>query len=378
MAYITEFTVRGLAGSDHTLRCDLDRHLNVFFGPNGTGKTSLLRILFAAIRRNTTSLHRVPFDEASVSVYSEAYDTVFTHFVAKKDLRAIRSKSANKTARWLADKNPAHSTGWIIDPPLPDSAGSGWAGDFLPTSRLCTSGNTLASSRIHEHPTAEDDFDELLIRRWQRYFSSIQADIRSEQQQGLAKILTEVIAPEESNSHKHDSTGWEEAFLLTQSFLTGQNLPIHAPSMDRFEHRFKSSPLLRRVVSIIEQIQRETELLAEPKTKIQGLITRLVSGPKSVEFTTDEIRVFSSRDEPIKLSSLSSGEQQLLRIAVAALSIGSSSLLIDEPELSMHIDWQRHLLDELNSLNPDMQLIAASHSPEIMAFVPSMNIIRIS
>ena len=43
----------------------------------------------------------------------------------------------------------------------------------------------------------------------------------------------------------------------------------------------------------------------------------------------------------------------------------------------MHIDWQHKLLSSLQQLNPSMQLIAATHSPEIMADLPDDKIFRI-
>jgi predicted ATP-dependent endonuclease of OLD family len=56
---------------------------------------------------------------------------------------------------------------------------------------------------------------------------------------------------------------------------------------------------------------------------------------------------------------------------------GSNSFVIDEPELSMHIDWQHRLLSSLQQLNPAMQLVAATHSPEIMADLPDDKIFRL-
>jgi predicted ATPase len=46
-------------------------------------------------------------------------------------------------------------------------------------------------------------------------------------------------------------------------------------------------------------------------------------------------------------------------------------MLIDEPELSMHIDWQHELLTSMHTVNPEAQVIAATHSPEIMAEIPN-------
>ena len=40
--------------------------------------------------------------------------------------------------------------------------------------------------------------------------------------------------------------------------------------------------------------------------------------------------------------------------------------LWDEPEVSLHIEWQRKLIRVIRQLNPNMQLIIATHSPSIL------------
>lgn len=40
---------------------------------------------------------------------------------------------------------------------------------------------------------------------------------------------------------------------------------------------------------------------------------------------------------------------------------------MDEPELSLHISWQDKLLSTIRDLNPNCQLIIATHSPSIFA-----------
>ena len=56
-------------------------------------------------------------------------------------------------------------------------------------------------------------------------------------------------------------------------------------------------------------------------------------------------------------------------------------LLMDEPEISMHFEWQRKLISNIISLNPNCQIILTSHSPAIIMdgweqFVLSMDDIR--
>jgi predicted ATPase len=68
-----------------------------------------------------------------------------------------------------------------------------------------------------------------------------------------------------------------------------------------------------------------------------------------------------------ELSELSSGERHLLSFLALFLIIarGRNFFLIDEPEISMSMMWQRELLPLLSELSPESQIIVATHSPEI-------------
>jgi len=69
------------------------------------------------------------------------------------------------------------------------------------------------------------------------------------------------------------------------------------------------------------------------------------------------------------LSVLSSGERQVLTLLFSAthMSAADGILLIDEPELSMHLDWQRGLLRELMRQAGARQVVVCTHAPELMA-----------
>ena len=62
---------------------------------------------------------------------------------------------------------------------------------------------------------------------------------------------------------------------------------------------------------------------------------------------------------------LSSGEKQLLIIFLTVILQGDKSfiLLMDEPESSLHVEWQAMLLDSLKGLNDNVQIIIATHNP---------------
>lgn len=65
---------------------------------------------------------------------------------------------------------------------------------------------------------------------------------------------------------------------------------------------------------------------------------------------------------------LSTGEKQLLYMLLSVCNtLGESTiLLLDEADTGMHIDWKKRLLRELLKINPNMQIIAATHSPSLI------------
>ena len=71
----------------------------------------------------------------------------------------------------------------------------------------------------------------------------------------------------------------------------------------------------------------------------------------------------------IQLEQLSSGEKQILLILTSVFlqEEKPNVLLMDEPEISLHISWQDRLIDLLRQLNPQCQIILTTHSPNIFA-----------
>lgn len=65
---------------------------------------------------------------------------------------------------------------------------------------------------------------------------------------------------------------------------------------------------------------------------------------------------------------LSSGEKQMLVILLTVLIEDNQPyvLFMDEPEVSLHIDWQQRLIDMIIDLNPNVQIILTTHSPAVI------------
>lgn len=91
--------------------------------------------------------------------------------------------------------------------------------------------------------------------------------------------------------------------------------------------------------------------------------------PTGKTVNTDEAELEFLVDGRTKIdrADLSSGEKQLLILLLTALCQEDKPaiLLLDEPEISLHLRWQHELIDMLRHLNPNCQLIIATHSPSI-------------
>jgi predicted ATPase len=86
---------------------------------------------------------------------------------------------------------------------------------------------------------------------------------------------------------------------------------------------------------------------------------------------TRDSSVFIEPDvgKPYSVTALSSGERQILTMLYSASRspFTAGCCLIDEPELSLHVDWQRIILRHIEKQHRGRQIIACTHSPEVGA-----------
>ncbi|MBP7767524.1 MAG: AAA family ATPase [Prevotella sp.] len=108
--------------------------------------------------------------------------------------------------------------------------------------------------------------------------------------------------------------------------------------------------------------------ISAPKKKFQDIIDELYADTgKKIIRTENEIR-FAQIGETLVPYQLSSGEKQILAILLTVLVEDQQNyvLFMDEPEVSLHIDWQQQLIDLILQLNPNVQIILTTHSPAVI------------
>jgi predicted ATP-binding protein involved in virulence len=108
--------------------------------------------------------------------------------------------------------------------------------------------------------------------------------------------------------------------------------------------------------------------LSQKKSRFQDMLDDLFKETgKRIVRTENEIR-FTQIGELLTPYQLSSGEKQMLVILLTVLVEDELPhvLFMDEPEVSLHIEWQKQLIDLVVELNPRVQIIMTTHSPALI------------
>lgn len=107
---------------------------------------------------------------------------------------------------------------------------------------------------------------------------------------------------------------------------------------------------------------------AAMKTRFQDLVDELFSETgKHIDRQSNEIS-FVQYGEPLQPYLLSSGEKQILVVLLTVLTENCRPyvLFMDEPEASLHFEWQKRLITMIRELNPNAQIILTTHSPALI------------
>ncbi|MGD2089090.1 MAG: AAA family ATPase [Candidatus Aminicenantes bacterium] len=124
-------------------------------------------------------------------------------------------------------------------------------------------------------------------------------------------------------------------------------------------------PTQRSIDKVCNEINSLFEIL-EIDAHIVGLNPE---GEKLPIFKNSAGKVFNIKE-------LSSGEKQLFirAMTLRMLNANNSIILVDEPEISMHPKWQQRIMKVYEKMGENNQIIAATHSPHVVASVPKESV----
>ena len=150
------------------------------------------------------------------------------------------------------------------------------------------------------------------------------------------------------------------------------NKSVESPDEPVYVNHVTPLTLLRRtrkIITLSSKLQEDKQKVFKPIYDYLSLLKEFIEGKTFITSHKNQGGLIVRKaKEAFPIDQLSSGEKQLIILLTEALlqKRNSTIFLADEPELSLHISWQRKILPSLNSLNPNAQIIVATHSPEIV------------
>lgn len=129
-----------------------------------------------------------------------------------------------------------------------------------------------------------------------------------------------------------------------------------------------SNRMLQLFTEQVPDAQQKAQVMAQEKQHFFDLVDALfVDTGKTVLRSSNEI-ILVQRGEHLATYQLSSGEKQMLIILLTVLVQNREpfTLFMDEPEISLHVEWQQKLIGLIRDLNPEAQIILTTHSPAVV------------
>lgn len=395
--------------------------LLILYGENGTGKTTILQLLFDALssvqhRGLKTRLARTPFrslevkfnNGSRVTFRKEAnfvgpFRATFFHqgHPPKKilvetieDGRVIAESPGTqdlfKALReldidfyFLTDDRAFHSTLFSSDQEEDEVF---WGRDGpVEVSRQVRVRGIHTWVPLEERRAQEIEI-QMAIGRLERWFqqkvltgSSVGDESAHTVLMGVLREISQTPAGHEEASDIKTEFGRIKALSKRSETFSSFGLQRVLPA-DDFKRVLRSAkgevrPLVSSVLhSYLNGYEAKLDALQEIRDLIELFLETINSyfTSKTVSFSlTEGLNIHLPKEELLSPKLLSSGEKQLLLLLCNTLIARDrkSIFLIDEPELSLNVTWQRKLLDSLMRFVGDTQnqFIIATHSLELLA-----------
>ena len=191
-------------------------------------------------------------------------------------------------------------------------------------------------------------------------------------------IVKTILFPEEATSIRYDVIRSFDRPLLHADLLekmADKNVKTELDwQLYQLQRRYLDyqvnvgNRIIEKLTNGTPEGQTEAAMLSIPKKMFQDMVDELFcETSKRIVRQSNEI-MFEQDGETLYPYQLSSGEKQLLVILLTALvQDGQPAVLfMDEPEVSLHIEWQQRLIELIRRLNHNVQIILTTHSPAVV------------
>ena len=383
----------------------------IFYGDNGCGKTTILRLLFHLLssgigRGHRTAISEVPFQLIQIDLHDGTRLVASRIESSETDAYSIRCESpSGKSFEVRFDRTDG------IRPQNLDPDYQAFLSALDLSPYLLSADRELLSDALPGASDPDEDWNGLHRRRsggtgghafrdlrrmsFQRAISganewtSMQAVRGTHFGSGSANEIYERIVKQIAESQLQTVGGesadadvlaqtLRELAARTEEFARYQlTSPLHVSSL--IQHLSESEGSTRSIIArVLEPYIDATKARLDALVEVQRIAETFVRNCNDLFFDkelsfgiADGIQIKTRNGQPLDPDQLSSGEQELLMMFCHMIVSRdrASVFLIDEPELSLNVKWQRKLVDALLELveGSEMQLVFATHSLELLA-----------
>lgn len=423
MNIIKSFSIEKLWGYAPPIKATMDEKFNFIIGQNGTGKTTVINLLAAALTADLERLDRIEFESISIKfketnsrktpslevtkIKKEGlpyFDINYQFKRSAKDTPITFDLDAIEQERFYRGAPPRLLRDRVYRERFDDIRAH--LQSFAKVSWLSVHRNSEDSRNPEDRrfiPAIDQKIKDL-NNNLVRYFSSLSKKFSDRTLEFQRKSFLSVLTPDRFDSIFTFATSLdieEERKTLGEIFEVlgveqkqyNQKLKNHFDKLsktlassgaDKSSIRADDFATLynswraHSLVADYEDLQAKKSEIFRPRDTFLNTVNTLFGGRKSISLSEkNEITIHarSGREElrtgerkEILLEELSSGEKQLLIILGEALLQNSEPTIYiaDEPELSLHVYWQEELTNAISKLNNNAQIIFATHSPDIV------------
>ncbi len=394
---IKKFILNGLYHRDDlNFSFDLNKDINILTGKNGSGKTTILKIIWYLISGNIEKIiSDIEFDELKIetnefSLSIKLYNQKIKKHSKKSKKRKIKylkrrgnteedrieiiynfGSNEQKKDMSLEKFHENEMIPFLNTNIIELSKNS----IFFPTFRRIE-GNFIANNSERREQTSS--FDEIMrMMEGRRVYGEIDkafyylSNFLSVQKH---RFITSISADDISNlltRHYADiSEKTNSLYKALSEFIVTKTLLTQKQDIENKSKNFEN--ILLEIQNDVNTKNSEIDSLMNPFHVLEHHIKDIFQY-KGIKIT--DSLILGNPDNVISSDDLSAGEKQLLSFLCYNAFHVDTIIFIDEPELSLHVDWQRLLIDILVEQNTTNQFIISTHSPFIYSQYPDKEII---
>lgn len=363
---IEHLKIIGLNNSDVPIDITFNDDVNIITGRNGSGKTTILKLMWYCISANIErALREIIFRQ--VEIITSEY-TLNVEINESKSKQIAHFLLTNKDGEVLLDQKEQIGRDRIVEDANSLTISLLNVSIFFPTFRRIEGGFSMTDSGSRRS-RASVVREGVLYREHHERGGKIQSALESHADMlsvGKHKFVSSIstIDIQQLVTQRHN-----DATTKVDDYSKSLSENIFSEIRSYRETNSSETDALRDAVSTLDKIDqdvKEFEKVRENAFNSLNVLSKIII----TIFKHKGIRLnprvtLGDIDESINSDALSAGEKQMLSFLCYNALYQNCPFFIDEPELSLHVDWQRILIDVMIEQKTENQLFIATHSPFI-------------